>query len=60
MEKERKSKLKNILLWGGLGVLIVFVVITAIVLHSKNLEYQELKEKNEAAKPSEEIIRIVD
>ena len=60
MEKEKKDKLKNVLLWGGLGVLIVFVVITAIVLHSKNLEYQELKKKNDAAKPSEEVIRIID
>lgn len=60
MEKEKKNKLKNILIWTGLGVLVVFVVITAIVLHSKNQQYQEIKDKNDAVKPTQEYIKVID
>jgi len=60
MEKERKNKMMNILLWAGLGALILFVVITAIVLNFKNKEKDELNQKNDIVKPSQSIIRVID
>lgn len=50
----------NILLWVGLGALILFVVITAIVLNFKNKEKDELNQKNDIVKPSQSIIRVID
>ena len=48
--------------WIGIGFisLVIFVVITSIVLNSKNKELEELKEKNEIAKPTEAVVRIID
>ena len=59
IEKQKKNKMKNLLLGAGLVALILFVIITSIVLNSKNKKLNDLKENNEIAKPSEEIIRII-
>lgn len=62
MESEKKNKLKNILIWVGLGALIAFVIITSIALHAKDKKYQELKDKNDSIEPQQgqEIIRIME
>ena len=59
-EGQKKNKVKNF--WIGIGFisLVIFVVITSIVLNSKNKELEELKEKNEIAKPTEAVVRIID
>lgn len=46
MNKKNKSRFKNIFLYGGLGLLIAFVVITSIVLNYKNKQLENLNNKN--------------
>ena len=58
-KKDKKSRLMNFLLWGGLGLLIVFVIATSIILHTKKSEAARLKRENDAIKQTEEIIRVI-
>ena len=51
----KKDKWINYLIWGGLGVLILVVVITSIVLHSKKGQLEDLKDKNEIVSPGETV-----
>ena len=51
----KKDKWINYLIWGGLGVLILVVVITSIVLHSKKGQLEDLKDKNEIVSPEETV-----
>ena len=51
--------MKWFFIWAGLIALILFVIITSIVLNSKNKELKRLKDDYDVIKPSEEIIRIV-
>ena len=51
----KKDKWINYLIWGGLGVLILVVVITSIVLHSKKGQLEDLKDKNEIVSPGEKV-----
>ena len=55
--ENKKKKILNILLWGGLGVLMLFVVITSMIVYSKQKEYNDIKHQNELI-PNEEIVRI--
>ena len=59
-EEQKKNKMKNIFLCAGLVALIAFVIITAIVLNSKNKQLKQLEEDYDRIKPSEEIVRILD
>ena len=59
MQDEKKKKLINLLVYIGLGVVVLFCVITSIILNFKNREYEEWKNKNDEIK-TEEIVRVVD
>lgn len=47
----KKQKLINILVWTALAVLVVVVIITGIILHTKKKELADLKDKNEIVSP---------
>lgn len=47
MDEKRKKLLLNILLYGGLVLVILFTVITSIVVNYKQKEFDDLKDKNE-------------
>lgn len=47
MDEQKKQKLNKILLFVGLGLLIVFVVITSIVVNYKKNELENLKKEND-------------
>lgn len=49
----KKQKWINIALWGGLALLILVVIITAMILHSKRQKLDDLKDKNDIVKPEE-------
>ena len=47
MDEKKKKLLKNILLYGGLILVIAFTVITSIVVNYKRKQLDELKDKNQ-------------
>ena len=47
MDEKKKNLIKNILIYGGLALLIAFVIITSIVINYKNKELDDLKNKNQ-------------
>lgn len=47
MDEKKKHFLKNILLYGGLILLVLFTVITSIVLNYKGKQLEDLKDKNQ-------------
>ena len=47
MDEKKKKLLKNILLYGGLILVIAFNVITSIVVNYKRKKLDELKYKNQ-------------
>ena len=51
----KKEKVLKISLWVGLAVLVLVVIITSIIVHQKNKELEDLKEKNEIVKPEEPL-----
>ena len=53
MEERKKGLLKNVLLYGGLALLVAFVVITCIVVNYKR---KQLDRFNDANKEMEEVI----
>ncbi|MBO5022453.1 MAG: hypothetical protein J6C53_03140 [Clostridia bacterium] len=46
MEKERKKSWTNILLYGGLALVIAFAVITGIVVNFQKRKLNDLDDKN--------------
>lgn len=47
MEESKKSKLKKWGIIGGFVLLVLFVIITSIILHAKQVELDKLKKENE-------------
>ena len=47
MDGKKKSRIKSVLLYGGLALVIAFTVITSIVLNYKQNQLNDLKDKNE-------------
>jgi len=47
VDEKKKKLLKNILLYGGLILVIAFTVITSIVVNYKRKQLDELKDKNQ-------------
>ena len=47
MDEKKKSRIKSILLYSGLALVIAFTVITSIVLNYKQNQLNDLKDKNE-------------
>lgn len=47
MDEKKKGLLKNILLYGGLVLVIAFTVITSIVVNYKRQQLKDLKDKNQ-------------
>ena len=47
----KKQKLINVLVWSALAVLVIVVIITGIILHTKKKELADLKDKNEIVSP---------
>ena len=60
MEENKKKKLINIALWVGLAVLILFVLITSIIVHSRKTKLEDLNDKNDLVKTEQSIVRIVE
>ena len=60
MEENKKKKLINIALWVGLVVLILFVLITSIIVHSRKTKLDDLNDKNDLVKTEQSIVRIVE
>ena len=56
MTKLKKAKWANVVLWGSLAVLVMVVVATSIILHTKRKELEDLKNKNDIIKPEEEVV----
>ena len=50
----KKEKWINILIWGGLAILVLAVVVTSIILHYKNKKLKDLKDKNEIVQPAKQ------
>lgn len=59
IEKQKKNKIKNMLLFGGIIALIFIVIITSVILNSKNKKLKKIQEENEMVKPGEAIVRII-
>lgn len=57
MEEKKKEKLKKWLIWGGLGLLILFVIITSSVVYAKQKEYDRLKDENDRIE--QEIVMFI-
>lgn len=55
--EEKKAKLKKWLIYGGLSLLILFVIITSSVIYAKKAELNRLKKENERI--NEEIVVFV-
>ena len=53
-KKLKKEKWINILIWGGLAILVLAVVVTSIILHYKNKKLKDLKDKNEIVQPAKQ------
>ena len=51
----KKGKWINIAIGIGLGVLVLLVIITSIVLHTKQTELDDLKEKNDIVTPDTSV-----
>ena len=47
MNEEKKKRLINLLIYGGLIFVIAFSIITSIVVNYKNKELNEIKDKNQ-------------
>ena len=47
VDEKKKSRIKSILLYSGLALVIAFTVITSIVLNYKQNQLNDLKDKNE-------------
>lgn len=47
----KKAKWGNVALWGGLALLVLVVIITGIILHFKQQELENLKNKNDIVTP---------
>ena len=60
MEENKKKKLINIALWVGLVVLILFVLITSIIVHSRKTKLDDLNDKNDLVKTEQSIVGIVE
>ena len=57
MDEKKKNKLKKWLIYGGLALLVLFVVITSAILYSKKAELDRLKKENDRI--TEEIVMLV-
>lgn len=53
MEEKKKKKIKTIFLYVGLGLAVLFTIITSIVVNYKRQQLEDLKNKNQQA---EELI----
>ena len=49
----RKEKIIKISVWVVLTALVAVVIVTSIILHSKNKELEDLKNKNDMVSPSQ-------
>lgn len=47
MEEKKKEKLKKWSIWGGLVLLILFVIITSVILYAKKSELARIKDEND-------------
>ena len=52
MDEKKKNLIKNILLYGGLVLVIAITIITSIVLNYKQNQLNDLKDKNEQIEES--------
>ena len=49
----KNQKLINIAVWSIIGALVFVVIVTGIILHSKQKKLDDLKQKNEIVTPQE-------
>lgn len=57
MEEKNRTKLKKWLVYGGLSLLILFVIITSSIVYAKRNELDKLKKENERI--NEEIVVMI-
>lgn len=57
MEEKKRAKLKKWLIYGGLSLLILFVIITSSIVYAKKAELNRLKKENDRI--TEEIVMII-
>ena len=57
-KKNKKQKIKNILIYGGAVLLILFVVITCIVINWQKIKLNDINDANEDLS-KQEIVKIL-
>lgn len=57
-KKTKKQKVKNILIYGGITLLILFVVITCIVINWQKNRLDDINDANNNL-PGQEIVKIL-
>lgn len=57
MEEKKRTKLKKWLIYGGLSLLILFVIITSSIVYAKKAELNRLKKENDRI--TEEIVMMI-
>ena len=57
-KKNKKQKIKNILIYGGAVLLILFVVITCIVINWQKNRLDDINDANDNL-PGQEIVKIL-